>query len=60
MGTKKRREAEERRRKIIALVTDSEALMKQIEAARASRARGEPLIPFKQAQAEAEARRRRA
>ena len=60
MATKKQREAEERRRKVIALVTGSEVVMRQIEAARAARARGEPLIPGEQVRAEARARRKRA
>ncbi len=60
MATKKQREAEERQRKVIALVTGSEVIMAQHRAAMASRARGEPAIPGEQVRAEARARRKRA
>lgn len=60
MAEKKRRDAEERRLAVIALVTSKKSLMAQHRASRVSSERGEAAIPFAQVRAEAEARDRRA
>ena len=60
MGTQGQNTVEQRRLRVIELVSRNEAVMAQYRASRASRERGEPAIPAAQVQAEAKARRRRA
>jgi hypothetical protein len=54
------KDAEQRRREVIARVVSSQRLMAQHRASRAAREKGERGIPFARIRAEAEARRRRA
>jgi hypothetical protein len=60
MKADKQKDAEDRRRKVIALVTGDEELMSRYRAARAAYERGEPLIPGEQVLREARERRERA
>jgi hypothetical protein len=60
MANRDRKRAEERRRKVIDLVTGNEAVMAQYRASRASWERGEKPIPGGQVRADAKARRERA
>lgn len=58
MDAKQDRQEGERRREVVARVTQSEIVMAQYRASRAAKERGEPLIPGKRVRAEAKDRRR--